>query len=111
MKIFDELELVIGNLVLLLQLVILVLQAPDSDLEQLVLPFALHRTVLVELVLRVLIVVLLLPRLDLPLLLPKNEEILTTTTKAEDSFGGRRRRSTSVKSTLRMTSTRGHHKG
>lgn len=65
MKIFDELKLVVGDLVLVLQLVILVLQTTHSDFEQLVLSFAFHCAVLVELVLRVLVIVLFLPRLDL----------------------------------------------
>ena len=65
MKLSDELQLIFGDLVLLLQLIILKLESADGDLEQLVLAFAVHSAVLVKLVLALLILVLLLPSLDL----------------------------------------------
>ena len=61
----DELQLGIGNLILLLQFVILDLQSTDSYLEQLVFPLCVHSIVVIELVLLLLEVVLLLPLLDL----------------------------------------------
>ena len=64
-KLSDELQLIFVDLVLLLQLVILKLESADGDLEQLVLAFTVHGTILVKLVLALLILVLLLPRLDL----------------------------------------------
>ena len=50
-QVLDKFELLVSDLVLLLQLIILVLESANGDLQQLVLSFALHRTVLVELVL------------------------------------------------------------
>ena len=64
-KLSDELQLIFTDLVLLLQLIILKLESANGDLEQLVLAFAIHSTVLVKLVLALLILILLLPRLDL----------------------------------------------
>lgn len=64
-QLLDELELLVRHLVLLLDLVVLELEAANGNLQQLILTLAVHCTVLVELVLRLLILILFLPDLDL----------------------------------------------
>ena len=64
-QLLHKLQLVVGNLVLLLKFIVLKLKPANSDLEEFVLAFRLHGAVLVEFVLRLLVFVFLLPGLDL----------------------------------------------
>ena len=65
MQVLDKLKLIVRNFILRLKLIILMLEATNCDLKQLILPLAFHRAILVEFVLRMLIIVFLLPCLDL----------------------------------------------
>lgn len=50
-QLLDELELIVGDLILVLKLIVLELQPAYSDFEQFILAFGLHGTVLVKFVL------------------------------------------------------------
>ena len=65
LELLDKLQLFIRRPVLLQKLIELELETPHSDFEQFVFPLAVHRTVLIELVLGLLRLVFLLPSLDL----------------------------------------------
>ena len=84
-QLFDKLQLVVGDLVLIFQLVVLKLKPAYSDFEQFVLAFGLHGTVLVEFVLGLLVFILFLPGLDLiPELLFSLLELLSFTAQFAD---------------------------
>jgi hypothetical protein len=65
LKLGDELQFIVSDVVLLFEFVILVLQTPDSHFEQLVLPLCLEGSTVVKLSLVLLGVELALPALDL----------------------------------------------